>query len=257
MACERISVLNVPVDVCFPEDLEAVVLELLQKPGAKRIVFLSVWDLLKARRKNYFGECIRSADLILPISKSILKGAVFLKKSVPIRYNPFTTVLAILTILEAHYKSFYLLGGTKKNLQKAVQNIRQTYPGLQIVGRHVGHYPKSMENDLVTAISKASPSLVIVSEGVPDKLCWAYRRRNKFFSSIFLYYPDAVGIFSKTKKRISNQTFEKSREIWNEISKNPFKVFLIFSFIRYELLLLGYRLFKREKQKKEEPAQSD
>ncbi|MDR3284338.1 MAG: WecB/TagA/CpsF family glycosyltransferase [Treponema sp.] len=247
MACERINVLNVPIDVCPLEDLEAVILSLLQKPGAKQIVFLTVWDLLKARRKNSFGECIRGADLVLPISKSIVKGAAFLKKTKPVRYNPFTTMLTTLTILEAHYKSFYLLGGRKKQLQIAAQNIRQTYPALQIVGRHAGYYPKSAENDLVTAISKASPSLVIMSDGVPDKVCWAYCRRNKFSSSIFIYYPEVVGIFSKAKKRIPNETFDKGWEIWREIFKNPFKIFLIFPYMKYKLLLLGYRLFKREK----------
>jgi N-acetylglucosaminyldiphosphoundecaprenol N-acetyl-beta-D-mannosaminyltransferase len=246
MACERITIFNVPVDICPPEDLEPTILELLQKPGAKQILFLSVWDLLKARRKNASGECVRSADLILPISKSILTGAVFLKKKKLVRYNPFTAVLTILTILEAHYKSFYLLGGKKKSLQKALQNIHQTYPGLQIVGRHAGWYPKTTETALVTAVSKASPSLTIVSAGVPDKVCWAHRRRNKFSSSIFLYYPEAVGIFSKTKKRIPSETFDKGHEIWVEIFKNPFKVFLIFPYIKYKLLLLGYRFFKKQ-----------
>jgi N-acetylglucosaminyldiphosphoundecaprenol N-acetyl-beta-D-mannosaminyltransferase len=248
MACERITVLNIPIDVCLPEDFETIILDLIQKPGSKQIVFLSVWDLLKARRKNTFGECIRSADLILPVSKSILKGAVFLSKIKPIRYNPFTTVLTILTILEAHYKSFYMLGGKKKYLQQALTNIHQTYPELQIVGRFAGHYPKSCENGIVTAISKASPSLVVVGNGVPEKVCWAYRRRNKFSSSIFLYYPEAVDIFSKRKKRVSNKTFDRGHEMCVEVFKNPFKIFKIFPYTKYKILLLYYRFFKKDEE---------
>ena len=57
MAIERIKVLGVPVDVCTPEDFENEILELLARPGAKQIVFLSVWGLLKARGKNNFAEC--------------------------------------------------------------------------------------------------------------------------------------------------------------------------------------------------------
>ena len=138
MAIERISVIGVPVDICTPDKLEDEILELLLKPGTKQIVFLNIWDLLKARkRKGDFAECIKSADLILPISKSILKGAKFLKKNIPYRYNPFTAVIQILSIMDSHYKSLYMLGSHQKTLQTSERNVRRTFPNLKIVGRYV------------------------------------------------------------------------------------------------------------------------
>ena len=110
MSIKRISLIGVPVDVIQPEDLENEILELLAKPGTKQIVFLSIWNLLKARHKGVYSECIQNADLIIPVSKSILKGAKFLKKDVPVRYNPFEAVIRILSILDSHYKTLYLFG---------------------------------------------------------------------------------------------------------------------------------------------------
>ena len=81
MSVQRISLIGVPVDVVPPEDLEMTVLELLARPGTKQIVFLSVWDLLRARHKGEFQNCVRNADLVIPVSKSILSGASFLKKA--------------------------------------------------------------------------------------------------------------------------------------------------------------------------------
>ena len=75
MSINRISLLGVPVDICQPENLEKEVMEILARPGTKQIVFLSIWDLIKARKKGDFADCIKSADLILPISKSILRAA--------------------------------------------------------------------------------------------------------------------------------------------------------------------------------------
>ena len=49
---KRINLLGVPVDVCNPGDMDEVILEILAKPGTKQIVFLSVWDLLKGRKKK-------------------------------------------------------------------------------------------------------------------------------------------------------------------------------------------------------------
>src|SRR5574344_2777121 len=247
MAKQRIEVLGVPVDILPPQDLEEEVLELLSKPGTKQIVFLSVWDLLKARRrKTDFSLCVKNADLILPVSKSILGGAKFLKKQIPIRYNQFDAVIRILSILEEHQKSLYLLGGRKKTVMAAERNVRSTSPGLQIVGRYVGYYPKTIENDVIQAIYKASPSVVLVSEGIREKNCWSYNRRNRFSSSIFLYYHDAIGIFSERINRVNEKTFEKGMEIWSEIVRNPLKIFLLFPYTWYIILLIWYRLVKRE-----------
>ena len=244
---QRIELLGVPVDICRPEHFEAEILEILARPGTKQIIFLSVWDLLKARSKrNDFGQCIKEADLVLPVSKSILTGAKFLKKDIPVRYNPFTATINILSVLDQHYKSLYLLGGRIKTLGQAERNVHQTFPNLQIVGRYVGYYQKNMETDIVQAIYKSSPSLTLVSDGIREKNLWSYHRRNSFSNSIFLYYRDAFGIFSDRIKRVKETTFNKGREIWSEIAHNPFKIFLLLPFIKYGILLVWYRLFRKD-----------
>lgn len=247
MSINRISVLGVPVDVCPPENLETELLDILARPGTKQIVFLTVWDLLKARKKGDFSEAIHNASLVLPISKSIIKGARFLKKDIPVRYNPFDATIQILGILDSHYKSLYMLGSHIKTLRTAERNVHQTFRNLQIVGRYKGYYKKEVEADIVTAIFKAQPSLVLLSEGVREKNCWAYRRRNSFSSSIFLYYKDAFGIFSDRIHRVDEKTFEKGHEIYFEILHNPFKIFLLLPFLRYLLLLCWYKIFRKNR----------
>ncbi|MCR4948796.1 MAG: WecB/TagA/CpsF family glycosyltransferase [Treponema sp.] len=245
MAITRINLIGVPVDIVQPENLESEILELLAKPGTKQIVFLSIWNLLRARHKGYFSECINSADLIIPISKSILRGAKFLKKAVPVRYNPFEAVIQILSILDTHYKTLYMFGSSKKTLNKAEKNIKDTFRNLRVIGRYGGYYPKAVEDDIVEAIFKAQPSLVLLSDGIKEKNCWPYKRRNRFSSSIFLYYKDAFGIFSERVKRVKESTFNKGHEIFVEVLHNPFKIFLLLPFIWYKLVLIWYRLFKK------------
>lgn len=245
MSVQRISVVGVPVDVVPPEDMEAAVLELLERPGTKQIVFLSVWDLLRARRKGEFRDCINNADLIIPVSKSIVRGASFLKKAVPVRYNPFDAVIQIMSALDSRFKSLYLLGSRSQTLGSAARNVVATFPGLRLVGKYAGYYQKSVESDVIQAIFKASPSLVLVSDGIKDTVCWAYRRRNQFSSSIFIYYKDAMGIFSKRIKRIDEKTFARGHEIYHEIIRNPLKLFLIFPYLWYILILILYRILKK------------
>ncbi len=245
MGVQRIKILDVPIDILRPEDLEIEVLELLSKPGTKQIIFISIWDLLKARRRGEFQDCVNNADLIIPISKSIIFGANFLKKEIPVRYNPFDIVINILSILDFHHKSLYLLGSHGQTLHSVERNVHDTFPNLKIIGRYIGYYNKNRENDLIQSIYKTSPSLVLLSEGIRDKNCWAYKRRNQFSSSIFIYYKDAFGIFSKRVKRINPKTFERGHEIFHEIIRNPFKILLLFPFIKYVLTLCCYKILKK------------
>ena len=104
-----------------------------------------------------------------------------------------------------------------------------------------------MEADVISAIYKANPSLVLVSEGIKKGERWIYDHRNKFASSIFIYNKDILNIFSLRKKRVPNATFNRGNEIWYEVFHNPIKVFLIFPFMWYKILLVFNRIFKKKK----------
>ena len=142
-------------------------------------------------------------------------------------------------------KKMYKKAISKKTLNKAEKNIRDTFRNLRVIGRYGGYYPKSVEDDIVEAIFKAQPSLVLFCDGIKDKNCWPYKRRNRFSSSIFLYYKDAFGIFSERVKRVKESTFNKGHEIFVEVLHNPFKIFLLLPYLWYIIVLVWYRLFKK------------
>ncbi len=242
---ERIKMLGLPVDIVRPEDFEKVIYGLLEQPGTKQIIFLSVWDMLKAQNNAELHHCIENASLVLPVSKSIISSARFLKKTSPVRYYPFRAIVTFFTILENRYRSLYLLGGHPEVLAESERNIRSTYPGLQVVGRVPGYFSKKSEKDILSAIFKANPSMVLLADGVTAGPRWVYHRRNSFGSSIFVYYKDAFSIFSQKKKRLSDATFASGREVWIEILKNPLKIFLIFPFLWYILLVIGDKLNRK------------
>ncbi len=246
MSVQRIEILGVPVDVCPKTDLEQKILSLLEKQGPSQIVFLSIWDLLKAKRNAEYAESLQKADLILPISKSILKGAKSLKKTIPVRYNPFEASISILTTLENRYKSLYLFGARKKALIAAERNVQKTFRGLRIVGRYVGYYKKEAEPGILQAIQKSSPSLVLQSEGIREKDLWFHQNREKFSTSIFMYYHDCIGIFGKRIRRINPKTFDRGTEIWGEIIRNPLKILLLIPFLWYKAMLLWVKIFKKD-----------
>ena len=65
----RIKILGVPVDILPEEAIDDLVAG-LEDGRNHQIVLLSVWDLLRARRKGEYRTMIAGASLVVPISFS-------------------------------------------------------------------------------------------------------------------------------------------------------------------------------------------
>ncbi len=245
MAITRIHLLTIPLDVFPDEDIEQTVMELLTRNEPQHIVFLTVWDVLKARRDLEFRAMLEQAALCLPLSKSLLKAARFLGQPVPMRRDSFDMIIRILNIIDAHYRSLYILGGRAQTLLDGERNTHITFPGISIVGRFNGFYRKTMEPDIITSIVKAHPSLLLVGNGVPGGALWIYRNRTKLPASICIHDNDIIDIFAKRKRRISDVTFRKGHEFLPQLLRNPFKAFYLFRYALFLLIVLFYRLFRK------------
>jgi N-acetylglucosaminyldiphosphoundecaprenol N-acetyl-beta-D-mannosaminyltransferase len=248
-AVERISLLNVPVDILSPQNLERAVSGLIEGGGAKNIVLLSIWDLLRARKTGEYRNYVQNAALVIPISKSLVSGARFLTGKTPYRYMPFEFVVRLLTILERREFTAYLLGSKAHVLKRAERNITQTFPGLRIIGRHSGGYKKQAEETMLTAMKKAAPSLMLVGNGVHGREKWLARHGDRLSPGLRLWCSDLFEVFAEKRRRPSRAVFEHGLEWFGFCLQKPARFFRVFPYMRYKLLLLGYKLFKREKKK--------
>jgi N-acetylglucosaminyldiphosphoundecaprenol N-acetyl-beta-D-mannosaminyltransferase len=238
---ERITLLGVPVDILPEGGVEDLVSRFADGKN-HQIVLLSLWDLMRARRSGEFRTMIAGASLVLPISLSIAKGARFLRRPEPVRYMPFDFVVRLLSALEQRGKSVYLLGSTRGSIQKAEGNIKSTFPGLRVVGRYAGRYPRHLEPTIVEAIKKATPSLLLVGSGVPGRERWIPRNLTRFNSGIYLWCSDLFEVFAERRSKPSRSLFRRGLE-WLPLSVlRPWKAYRLFIYLWYNILLVAARL---------------
>jgi N-acetylglucosaminyldiphosphoundecaprenol N-acetyl-beta-D-mannosaminyltransferase len=223
--------------------MEAKIHELVKAGGAHNIVLLSLWDLLRARRSGEYRSYVQKAALVIPVSKSLIGGARFLTGKTPVRYMPFDFVIHLLDILEKREYTFYLLGGKKSILQKTEKNIRQTFPKLRLVGRYTGRFERQNEATILEAIRKASPALLLVGKGVRGRERWLARRDAQLSQGLRLWCSDLFDVFAERRKRPSPGVFKRGWEWIGFCARNPLRIFKIFPYIYYKLLLLFYRIF--------------
>jgi len=243
----RVNLLKVPVDIISPEELGSFVYDLLKDDKEHNIVLLSLWDLLWARMNSEYRFYVLRADLVIPISKSIISGVKFLTGKKAFRYMPFDFIVSMLTILENREFSCYLLGGKNKVLLKTEKNIRQTFPRLRIVGRYPGYFKKQDEATIIKAIKKASPSLLLAGKGIRGKERWIARNTLALGKGMRLWCSDIYDVFAERKKHPSRMAFNSGLEWIGYCFQNPLKFFRIFPYIYYIFMLLIYKIFFRNR----------
>jgi N-acetylglucosaminyldiphosphoundecaprenol N-acetyl-beta-D-mannosaminyltransferase len=241
---ERVNFLKVPVDIVKPEQLGMLVIQLLAEGKEHNIVLLSLWDLLRARRNAEYRDYVNQATLVIPISKSIVSGIRFLLGKQAVRYMPFDFVISLLTVLGNSEFSSYLLGSRKRILIKIEKNLRETFPGLRIVGRYPGAFRRQEEATIIEAIRKASPALLLVGKGVRGGEHWIARNTNRLGKGMRLWCSDLFDVFAERKRHPSRITFNLGLEWVGYCFQNPIKLLRIFPFMYYNLLLVVYKLFK-------------
>jgi N-acetylglucosaminyldiphosphoundecaprenol N-acetyl-beta-D-mannosaminyltransferase len=242
---ERVSCLKVPLDILPPEVLPEVIHNLLAEGEGKHIVLLSLMDLMRAHYNNDYRAYVLSAALVIPISKSIVGGAKFLTGKTPFRYMPFDFTVKILAALEERGRSVYLLGSRRKSLQTAERNLRHTFPGLRIVGRCAGGFKRQDEDTILKAVRKASPSLLLVSDGVPGEERWIGRNNAAFGPGLRLWVSDLFDVFAERRRRPSRASFDRGLEWIGFCFRNPLRLLRIFPYFYYKILLVYYKLFDR------------
>jgi len=242
---ERVSFLKVPIDIVKPDQLDRLTYNLLAEGKEQNVILLSVWDLLRARSNSEYRDYVNKAALVIPISKSIISGIQFLQGKQAVRYMPFNFVIKLLTILEQYEYSSYLFGGRKRILIKIEKNLRETFPALRIVGRYPGGFRPHEEPVIIEAIRKASPSLLLVGKGVRGGEYWISRNSRRLGKGLRLWCSDLFDVFAERKRHPSERVFELGLEWVGYTMQSPIKLLRFFPFMYYNILLLAYKIFKK------------
>lgn len=232
----RIQFLNVPVDCVDQENALRAVEAFLQDGQRHQLVFVDRRGLLRARHNPEFRRCLREASLVLPTSREIVNGARFLKEGGFSLFTPFTFVIRLLALAERLNRSVYLLGARKGDLVKGEKNLRDSFPGLRLVGRYAGYFGRDMEKNVLLAIKKASPSFLLVGNGLSAKDLWILRHKKELNPGIYLWAGDCFDLFSGKKKSAAGGLTAFLRQPW--------RVLFLFSSLYFWLLLLVRKAFK-------------
>lgn len=246
-AVERARVVGIPVDNIDYDDLSEAVDYMLKRSGPSQIAFVRTWDILRARHSRRYREALEECALVVPVSRGVAAGARFLRFPSVSRHQPFQFVVRLLSVLEEKGGSVFLLGSSPSRLYKSEQNLRETFPQVRIVGRHEGGFSEPAGKNILLAVRKAAPSLLLAGRGIKKGDLWLHSVRRQLPATIALWSEETFDIMCGRRRPSSSRLGGRIREELITLIKKPWRLLRILGYLELLLLLLFYRLFKNSR----------
>jgi len=239
---KRIHILGIPVDVISDDKLPGVIENFYNLKDHRQIILLDFHELMRCRYRKERREAVTRAGLVIPVSSLIIKAARFLHKDAPPLRRTYPFIIRLLGILEQKNKSLYLLGSNMRGVRLAESTLKATFPGLQIVGRYAAHFPGEREKDVITAIKKASPTLLLAGSGLKNKHLWLSAKRSQFGPGLSIWEQNCFGVFSGKHPKPDDRSTARFFQGFGKTIIRPWRLIRVFRYLYFYILILIERI---------------
>ncbi len=163
---KRATILNYSVDLLTKnEGLDFVAKKIIQNEGAQ-IVTINP-EMMELGEKNpEFKETIQNADLIVPDGVGV-KIALKLQGIKQEQIAGIEFARELINICAENNYPIAFIGAKEEVLSKAVENIKEQTPNLNIVFQQNGYFTN--EDKIIEALINTNPKVILVALGAPKQ----------------------------------------------------------------------------------------
>lgn len=190
-----------------------------------------------------FRSMLNQADLIHADGGPVVFASKLLTKSpVPERSATTDFFLDAADIAQQHGLKFYLLGSTEEINAQCAENLRRTYPGIEIAGRRNGYFSTEEEAQLCDEINRSGADVLWVGLGVPKETAFSLQNKSRLKVGWIVTcggcFNFAAGNYVRAPKWMQNAGLEWVHRLWRE-PQRLFWRYLITNPIAITMLLLN------------------
>ncbi len=217
----KIDILGTKVDdVTFDEAI--VLLKQCLKGNKNNIIVTPNPEIIvKARGDEEFRDILNSASLCTADGIGVVYASKLYKNKINERVGGFDMTLEMFKLHKETGASFYLLGAGKGVAEKAVQNLKSTYSGINIVGCHDGYFDEVEEKKIIDEINELKPSILILGLGMKKQEMFAKKYKDIIPCKITFCVGGTIDVLSGEAKRAPEIFIKLNLEWFYRLLKNP------------------------------------
>ena len=211
-----------------------------ENPHPKLVFASNGHAIALAAQDEAFRFTFEQADIIHADGQAAVFASRLLTKT-PIPERSATTdfIHDASKLAVEHGLRFFLLGATEEANAEAARVLRETYPGLQIVGRRHGYFGKDEEDEICDEINLTQPDVIWVGLSVPTEYEFAVRNKTRLRAGWLVTCGGCYNFVTGAYKRapywmqasglewLFRLGLEPRRLFWRYAVTNPLAMFLL------------------------------
>jgi N-acetylglucosaminyldiphosphoundecaprenol N-acetyl-beta-D-mannosaminyltransferase len=161
------------------------------------VTYLNAWCSNLAASDPEYTAILRDADAVYADGQAIVWASALLGQAVPERVNAADFIVDFCRTAADKGISIYLLGSAEGVAECAGAKLKQSVPGLKMLGTASGYFAGT-EETVIARIAAAAPDLLLVGMGVPMQEKWVKSHLGRLnvravwcVGAMFEYYGDA------------------------------------------------------------------
>jgi len=169
---KRVSVLGCPLTKLSLGECVALTDEFIGSKKPHYIAVVNVAKLIRMRDDSVLNESVSRADVIGADGVPLVWASRLLGEPLPGRVNGTDLMYRLLErASEKKYRIFFF-GAKEDVLEKVLETVRISYPGVRIAGSHHGYFSTHEEASIVKEIRDSSADILLIGFSTPKKELW-------------------------------------------------------------------------------------
>lgn len=169
---DRIEILGVPVDVVDEETCISTVDRCIAQREACSIAAVNPEKVMRASKDNALLEALKNATLLIPDGIGVVLAARFLGLARMERVAGSDLMPQLCKHAAKKGYPIYLFGASEEVNDRAVEVLRDKYPGLEIAGHQNGFVSDDQLPTAIEKIRESGANILFLGLGSPKQENW-------------------------------------------------------------------------------------
>ena len=169
---ERLNILGVGIDCIDSEEALTQIENFIADGNPHQVVTAKAEIIYQANRNEKMRNVINQAQMVTADGSGVVWASKQLGRPLRQRVTGIDLVNSICEQSARKGWKLYILGSAPGVAATAAVNIRQKFPGCNIVGTHHGYFNAKEEKQIVAELLQLQPDVLFVALGAPKQEYW-------------------------------------------------------------------------------------
>ncbi len=175
-----------------------------------------------ARKNEEFRKALDGAAISLPDGIGIIYGAKILGRPLKCRVPGIEFATAYIRILASEGKKVFLFGAKPGVAEAAAENIRKSFPGIDICGTADGYYKD--DAPIIAAINESKPDFLLVCTGFPKQELWMQKHAKELDVGLMAGLGGVLDVYAGVAQRAPEAWCSAGLEWLYRLLKQPSRI---------------------------------